>query len=428
MERSARAASSPKDRRRKAPRAATAQPARVEQGSVGNAGSLVSTTVVAVGDSWMTTRARARARSIKARLEQIAEERRWLCLELAAAHFVQDWKVLGYPSFVAYTKAEFNLGRSHSYRLLAQAKVIGAAAAGAAIDPAQIPSQTERGTRKLVGLLTAISREVDARTRDVPVAERPAIAHSVLRELAVSPTGERRRQREEKPPALPALIEGQRPEAEWGYPQYLAFTIARLTAGDTVEAWRWIDHFLKTARLLFRAAGGTEEEFAMLLVHEDAPELPACAGESDGASAPRMTSSDARRRTAGRERLATAGHARAPVVADDGSRPEGVDTAVVGERVDGERRVAGVSANPSHLGSSVERLTVSDPAQARQWSLRLTEAAWLLFRLKGGRDKAFADLPHWRSEGTHAWPNAARASGGGGVPHPRAEVEEPDVP
>jgi hypothetical protein len=46
----------------------------------------------------------------------------WLLLY--AAHERKAYKALGYKSWEAYVRAEFDIGRSHSYRLLSQAKVV----------------------------------------------------------------------------------------------------------------------------------------------------------------------------------------------------------------------------------------------------------------------------------------------------------------
>ena len=45
---------------------------------------------------------------------------------LLEAHERRAWQALGYSSFVAYVKAEFDIGQSHAYRLLDQGRVVRA--------------------------------------------------------------------------------------------------------------------------------------------------------------------------------------------------------------------------------------------------------------------------------------------------------------
>lgn len=62
-----------------------------------------------------------RARQLTERIRDAAEELWALLLE---AHEGRAWAALGYPSWEAYVRAEFDMSRSHSYRMLDQARVI----------------------------------------------------------------------------------------------------------------------------------------------------------------------------------------------------------------------------------------------------------------------------------------------------------------
>lgn len=85
------------------------------------------------------------ARALTDRIRSTAEN---LCDLLSQAHEGQAFRALGYASWVEYVGAEFSMSRTHSYRLLAQARVIetlGEAAGGESVTHGlQIPERTAR--------------------------------------------------------------------------------------------------------------------------------------------------------------------------------------------------------------------------------------------------------------------------------------------
>lgn len=71
-------------------------------------------------DDWIQL-TEVEARQLTDDIKETAEQ---LWKLLLRAYEGKAWKVLGYVSWEAYVKTEFDMGRSHSYRILDQGKVI----------------------------------------------------------------------------------------------------------------------------------------------------------------------------------------------------------------------------------------------------------------------------------------------------------------
>ncbi|MGW1627344.1 hypothetical protein [Streptomyces sp. NPDC002172] len=65
--------------------------------------------------------ARALTAEIRAAIKDVRTATGRLAAAVRRAHAARIWTVLGYPSWKAYAKAEFGVGRSHAYRLVDQA-------------------------------------------------------------------------------------------------------------------------------------------------------------------------------------------------------------------------------------------------------------------------------------------------------------------
>lgn len=76
---------------------------------------------------------------------RVAADDLWRLIQ--QAHDQQAWRVMGYSSWKSYVQTEFGMSSRHSYRLLAQAKVIQALEEDS--DPRVTPQLTERQARHL---------------------------------------------------------------------------------------------------------------------------------------------------------------------------------------------------------------------------------------------------------------------------------------
>lgn len=81
---------------------------------------------------------------------------------VARAHAGRAWEALGYPSFAAYVKEEFDISRSRAYQLLDQAKVVQAIEA--ATPEGTTLAISEAAARDLKSVLGDFSAEVAERT------------------------------------------------------------------------------------------------------------------------------------------------------------------------------------------------------------------------------------------------------------------------
>lgn len=126
--------------------------------------------------------------------------------DITAAYEGKAWKALGYASWEAYVKAEFDISRQHSYRLIDQGRVIREIeeAAGANVTHGrQIP---ERVIREIKDDLPAIKAGIRER---VEQGEDPKKA---VDETVAAARAEKERQREERK-AQQAEWDRQREEA-----------------------------------------------------------------------------------------------------------------------------------------------------------------------------------------------------------------------
>lgn len=129
------------------------------------------------------------ARSLTNTIRDAAEVM-WVLI--ARAHAGKAWNALGYATWEAYVRAEFNMSRSRSYQLLDQARVI-AALEGAAPEGTQI-HLTEAAARDLKTVVEDAVPEIRARTAGLPPEEAAAVIEEILEE---------RRQKSTEPSAQP---------------------------------------------------------------------------------------------------------------------------------------------------------------------------------------------------------------------------------
>lgn len=125
---------------------------------------------------------------------------------LLEAHDRKAWKALKYPTWEAYIKAEFQIGRAHAYRLLDQGRVISAIeeATGNLSPTGDI---SERDARDIKGDLPAVVQEIKAR---VELGEKPQkAATDVIAEKRAAKDktkAEHDRQRDTSRAALPDAV------------------------------------------------------------------------------------------------------------------------------------------------------------------------------------------------------------------------------
>ncbi len=91
---------------------------------------------------------------------RLAVDKVWALL--LEAHDRKAWKALKYPTWEAYIKAEFQIGRAHAYRLLDQGRVISAIEeATGNLSP--VGDISERDARDVKDQLPAVTQEIKAR-------------------------------------------------------------------------------------------------------------------------------------------------------------------------------------------------------------------------------------------------------------------------
>lgn len=126
--------------------------------------------------------------------------------DITAAYEGKAWKALGYASWEAYVKAEFDMGRSRSYQLLDQGRVIHALADAAGEKVSTMVDISEREAREIKDVLPGVTAEIKAR---VEQGEDPKKA---VDETVAAARAEKERQREERK-AQQAEWDRQREEA-----------------------------------------------------------------------------------------------------------------------------------------------------------------------------------------------------------------------
>lgn len=126
--------------------------------------------------------------------------------DITAAYEGKAWKALGYSSWGDYVKAEFDMGRSRSYQLLDQGRVIHALADAAGEKVSTMVDISEREAREIKDVLPGVTAEIKAR---VEQGEDPKKA---IDETVAAARAEKERQREERK-AQQAEWDRQREEA-----------------------------------------------------------------------------------------------------------------------------------------------------------------------------------------------------------------------
>jgi len=103
------------------------------------------------------------------------------------AHDRDAWKVLGYDSFGAYAEQELSIGRSQAYRLIDQARVIGAVSEAYQISGTA--GISERAAQQLKAHLEVLRANVTAAVEAADPGEEPAAALRAVAETraAVGP-------------------------------------------------------------------------------------------------------------------------------------------------------------------------------------------------------------------------------------------------
>jgi hypothetical protein len=130
--------------------------------------------------------------------------------DITRAYEGKAWKAMGYSSWEAYVKAEFDMGRSRSYQLLDQGRVIQALreATGKVSTSVDV---SEAAARELKPDLPAVTAEIRAK---VEAGEDPKKA---VDETVAARRAEKERQREERK-AQQAEFDRQREEARAALP------------------------------------------------------------------------------------------------------------------------------------------------------------------------------------------------------------------
>lgn len=97
---------------------------------------------------------------------------------VARAHAGRAWEALGYPSFAAYVKEEFDISRSRAYQLLDQAKVVQAIESATPEDTNVVIS--EAAARDLKSVLGEFTEEVSERTAGLPADEAADMVDEIV--------------------------------------------------------------------------------------------------------------------------------------------------------------------------------------------------------------------------------------------------------
>jgi len=98
--------------------------------------------------------------------QEIRDTTTLVCHLVKEAHDKQAWRALGYPTWAAYCKAEFNIGRSRSYQLVRYAEAIALTATAAGLPESTIvdflPEGETRGLNmdEVAELVTEVIRDL----------------------------------------------------------------------------------------------------------------------------------------------------------------------------------------------------------------------------------------------------------------------------
>lgn len=106
-----------------------------------------------------------RARQLTDRIRQAADDLWALLLE---AHEGRAWAALGYPTWEAYVRTEFDMGRQYSYRLLDQGRVVREISAAAGVSPMGDIRIDERAARDLRPHLEVVKDAIRQAVENVP--------------------------------------------------------------------------------------------------------------------------------------------------------------------------------------------------------------------------------------------------------------------
>lgn len=98
---------------------------------------------------------------------------------IARAHAGRAWEALGYNSFEAYVREEFDMSRSRAYQLLNQAKIVEAITA-AAPEGTEVHI-TEAVARDLKSIINEVTGEIEDKTRDLDPDDAGAVIEELIR-------------------------------------------------------------------------------------------------------------------------------------------------------------------------------------------------------------------------------------------------------
>lgn len=131
---------------------------------------------------------------------RIKDNIRQLGVLLLEAHDKRAWSALQYPSWERYVRVEFGLGRSRSYQLLDQGRVIRAI--GEAVDGVELPPISPFAASQIKPVLAQVLGRIRDRTAGQPVAAVPGIVRSVVEETRSELVA-----RVESPPTRMAVVD-----------------------------------------------------------------------------------------------------------------------------------------------------------------------------------------------------------------------------
>lgn len=109
-----------------------------------------------------------------------------ICSLVKEAHDKQAWRALGYPTWTAYCKAEFNIGKSRSYQLVKYAEVIALGTDTTGLPESTIVDSLPEGTARTIDpavLVDALTEAFHAVPADAPVATRGELLAAVLEQI-----------------------------------------------------------------------------------------------------------------------------------------------------------------------------------------------------------------------------------------------------
>lgn len=125
----------------------------------------------------------------RALTNQIKDSAESLWRLLLRAYEGKAWQPLGYPSFDAYAKAEFDMKRRYAYYILNQGKVIEAIELAAGVHncaqeegEAQIIHLTEFEAREIAPIIENVTTRIREEVIDVPQAEVQSVVQRVVQE------------------------------------------------------------------------------------------------------------------------------------------------------------------------------------------------------------------------------------------------------